>query len=392
MKVTHLHACDLVTVAEGGIPTHIRQIVTNAQKVDHRLVGVTKNLEFPLGRWSDMVLLDKLLFFFPILSVKADHLTYTKGVPLNAKYLLALVRYLPKIKRQTEVFHFHRIIMALPLLFTKNPWVVTMHGTNQHWATVKDHFLFSKKWFRFLFWKLERFVLKRAQKVIFVNEEHLEQYTEMMPYLEDKSICIPNVINLDNFKPLGRVEACKEKYKLPTNKKIVFSFGRLDEVKGLELLIEIYEHLSNGRDDLALVIAGDGKMRGTLDDMVREKGLQDVYFLGHIRHEDLPQLINCGDVFVVTSYFEGGPITAIESLACGVPVVATKVGIIESLVKNGVTGFCIDARDPDLFAEKIDQMLNCEGDLKDVCRKSVSQYSEKKHMAALEDFYLSIEC
>ena len=107
--------------------------------------------------------------------------------------------------------------------------------------------------------------------------------------------------------------------------------------------------------DAVLVLAGDGELRGDVEDLSRSLGVADrVRFLGYV--DDLGSWYTAFDVFLMTSANEGAPVVAIEALAAGVPVVATAAGGTATVVDDGETGFLAPIGDVELLARHVDRL------------------------------------
>ncbi|MGH8191885.1 MAG: TIGR03088 family PEP-CTERM/XrtA system glycosyltransferase [Rhodanobacteraceae bacterium] len=148
----------------------------------------------------------------------------------------------------------------------------------------------------------------------------------------------------------------------PAGTRLIGNVARLDKVKDHAGLLLAFKHLREqiGRVDCRLVIAGDGSQREALARQVQELGLTDtVRLLGNRR--DVPALLDSCDVFVLSSIAEGMPVTLLEAMAAGLPVVATDVGGVASVVERGVTGTLIPPRDRVALAEALGVYVADEG-------------------------------
>jgi len=110
-----------------------------------------------------------------------------------------------------------------------------------------------------------------------------------------------------------------------------------------------------------LVIGGDGHSRGELKKLrllARELAIEDsVSFLGSVPQPRLPLFYSAADVCVVPSYYETFGLVALESLACGTPVVATRVGAAGDIIRQGETGYLVADNTPRRLAQMIDRLL-----------------------------------
>lgn len=134
---------------------------------------------------------------------------------------------------------------------------------------------------------------------------------------------------------------------------LVLTLARLDPQKGLPYLLEAAKSLPKA----TFAIAGDGRDRKALEDQARSLGLEGrVRFLGY--RDDIPDLLAACDLFVLPSLFEGLPISVLEAMAAGKPVVATRIGGTDEAVENGVTGFLVPPRDPAALADAVSRVLS----------------------------------
>ena len=114
--------------------------------------------------------------------------------------------------------------------------------------------------------------------------------------------------------------------------------GRFEREKNIELLIKSFAELKNNLSNGVLVLVGEGREKNQLEKQIENLGLKDVHFISTIEYSLVPEIINCADVLVITSEFESGPLVALESIACGVPVVMTDVGRARELITNDFVG------------------------------------------------------
>ena len=135
--------------------------------------------------------------------------------------------------------------------------------------------------------------------------------------------------------------------------RTVLTVARLNKQKGLEYLIAAVPRLPS---DTQLLIAGEGPDREALEAQARELAVADrVMFLGH--RSDVPDLLAACDVFVLPSLFEGLPVSVLEAMAAGKPIVATAIGGTDEAVVHGETGLLVAPGDPSALAWAIHRLL-----------------------------------
>jgi glycosyltransferase involved in cell wall biosynthesis len=140
---------------------------------------------------------------------------------------------------------------------------------------------------------------------------------------------------------------------------VLLNVGRLVTQKGqtylIEAMVEVLKKLPKAR----LLIAGDGPLNPTLTQLRGQLGLEEqVTFLG--QRDDVPELLEMADIFVFPSLFEGCPNALIEAMAMGKPCVASRIGPIEEVMEDGVTGLLVPAQSPEALAEGIVQLCTVQ--------------------------------
>jgi len=154
-----------------------------------------------------------------------------------------------------------------------------------------------------------------------------------------------------NGIPTGRFFAYSNR-KDENNNIILLHVGRFSPQKNHKLLIEAFALVVKECSKLRLWLVGDGELKSDIEKLVVQKGLQSyVSFLG-IR-ADVAELLGQCDIFVLPSDWEGVPLTILEAMAAGKPVIATAVGGVPELVKDGETGILIPPQDPQALVQAI---------------------------------------
>ncbi|KAB2889090.1 MAG: glycosyltransferase family 4 protein [Desulfobulbaceae bacterium] len=138
---------------------------------------------------------------------------------------------------------------------------------------------------------------------------------------------------------------------------IVGSAGRFFPVKDFSLLVDIARLVITCNDSVDFVIAGDGPLFNELKEKITRFELQDRFHLrGH--QEDMAAFYQGLDVYINTSVHEGLPMSVLEALAYRLPVIAPKVGGFPEVIEEGKNGFLVHGRDPQMFADRIFELLN----------------------------------
>jgi len=144
----------------------------------------------------------------------------------------------------------------------------------------------------------------------------------------------------------------RQELKIRQGETLVVFVGRLVPIKNCKMLIEVAKQIISRDESIKFLIVGDGEMRVSLEKQVEEIGLSDrVIFTGWRR--DLNAVYADADIVVLTSLNEGTPVSLIEAMLCGRPVVATDVGGVKDVVSDGETGFICPSDDVNSFSEKL---------------------------------------
>jgi glycosyltransferase involved in cell wall biosynthesis len=161
---------------------------------------------------------------------------------------------------------------------------------------------------------------------------------------------IPNAVTLAPRAP--RDAALRARVLLGQRAPLVLTVARLDAQKGVAYLLDAAAEVP----DAIFVIAGEGPERATLEARATSLGIAHrVRFLGHRR--DIPALLAIADLFVLPSLWEGLPLSVLEAMAAGVPVVATRIGGTDELVRDGETGTLAPPENGPALAEAIRAVL-----------------------------------
>lgn len=178
----------------------------------------------------------------------------------------------------------------------------------------------------------------------------------------EKIFVSPNTIDVNFFKEESlkyRPQKKKLKMQLKIDKeKIILFVGQLIQRKGAKYLIRAYEKLRRERDDVALVIIGNGQQKKELMNLCTRDKIKDVYFTGFVKRKLLPLYYSISDVFVLPSLKEPFGLVINEAMACGLPIISTyKTGASFDLVKEGVNGYIVKEKDSKSLYKAIKKIL-----------------------------------
>jgi D-inositol-3-phosphate glycosyltransferase len=237
----------------------------------------------------------------------------------------------------------------------------------------------------------ERLVAQGVDRVICASEGEKDMLVALYGVPASRVTVVPCGVDTEVFRPLNRIEA-RKRLGLPQRSPIVLFVGRIEPLKGIDVLLRAVSHI-DGRLGV-LVIGGDGKdlaRKAELATLAAELRIADkITFLDAVPHDDLPLYYNAADVCVVPSYYESFGLVAVEAMACGVPVIASRVGGLKETVQDGQTGYLVPWLCPEPFAERLELLLNNEPlrrSLGREARMAAERYRWSEVAARVEDVY-----
>jgi len=216
---------------------------------------------------------------------------------------------------------------------------------------------FGTAWSRLFVW-LERLAAPWTDRIITLTEVGKTEHLRFRIAPAEKFVPIYCGIDLSRFqKPsLERVERLKREYS-PEGKAVVGSVGRLVPIKGYDTFIQACALVNKTHPETRFLLAGDGPLMEELKSLSRRLGLHGAFFwLGD--RSDIPEILALLDLFVLSSLNEGLGRVLMEAAAAGVPAVATHVGGVPEIVREGETGLLVPSGDPEKMAEAIRTLLD----------------------------------
>lgn len=209
-------------------------------------------------------------------------------------------------------------------------------------------------WRQRLFFRL----LALADQVIVVNSEMMA-LLKAQGLTAEKIAYIPNGIDLDSYQPASgqSVSALRQSLSLPPDKTLALFVGRLDPLKGVDVLLDAWAALSDSvRQQCQLVIVGDGPDMAALKQRITQHSIgASVTMTGE--QELVRDYYWAADFLILPSRTEGLSNTLLEAFACGLPAVASKVGGAIDLIREGENGLLFETENPTALAKAIEQML-----------------------------------
>jgi glycosyltransferase involved in cell wall biosynthesis len=294
------------------------------------------------------------------------------GTPFNIAALFKRIIWMVLFLRRTFDFdvldaHFaypDGVAVALVAHIVGRPFVITLRG---------NELIFGRQAVKR---KCMRWALRRAAHVITVSNQ-LRDFAISLGVSPDRVTTVPNGVDTGIFRPLDRA-SCRATFQIREGVRAVVSAGGLWPRKNHQVSIHAVHVLRSRGIDAELFIAGGAGREPhrelVLRALVAELRMEaNVHFVGHLKHDQLAELMNAADVFCLASITEGWPNVVHEALACGTPVVASRVGAVPELLATPDRGIHVPVNDVAATADALCEALSRNWD-----RASISAWAHSR--------------
>lgn len=240
----------------------------------------------------------------------------------------------------------------------------TLHGTDITLVGLEPSFL-----------PVMKFSIEKSDGVTAVSR-YLKERTLTHYKIEKEIDVIPNFIDPEEYKKVDD-DCVRQRFGL-TNERILMHVSNFRAVKRVADVIRIFEQVQK-KVPSCLILIGDGPERTSCEHLVRELGLQQsVKFLG--KQLELPSILSAADLFLIPSQQESFGLSALEAMACEVPVISTSVGGLPELVVHNQTGYIAEIGDVDRMAKYAVDLLTNE--------QKRAKFAQESRKRAVDVFHL----
>jgi D-inositol-3-phosphate glycosyltransferase len=252
----------------------------------------------------------------------------------------------------------------------------------------------------------EQEVLEMADRIVAATPAELAQLQWLYKANTNKIVVVPPGVDVSHFYTIPKDEA-REFANIPIDHKNILFVGRIEPLKGIDVLIQAIGMMTRqglvDRKKLSVtIIGGDPAVSreemthemARLQDLRNDYGIGDIVtFLGKRSQDTLGYFYSAADVLVMPSHYESFGMVALEAMACGTPVVASEVGGLAFLVKNGETGFLFPGEDPNALCERLTALITNPMARKLMAQRAIAHaqhYSWSKVAQQLRGVYQSL--
>jgi glycosyltransferase involved in cell wall biosynthesis len=349
----------------GGIQTIIRSFLKYAPDTfDVRFVGTSDDpVETPFI-WRDANYAGRAIQFMPLLTLQDDN--RRKRIPITARYTAAMLRTCLK----SDFMHFHRLEPTIAAKHWQGEKTLFVHNDLKQQASKQKLFALSTA--------IERYLIQQFDQVLSCHTGSLELYRDRYPNLSDRISYINNSFDDGLFQPVrDRVShrrAFARSLNLPEETRFILFAGRLQAQKDPVLLIQSIAAMTH--PNAHLLIAGDGELAPEVRAEI-ERLKVPATMLGAQTLTEMIHLYQAASVFVLSSRFEGLPVSVLEALGCGTPIVTTDCGDTPNLLSSESGIVCQD-RAAKTISDALDRVLFSPDDFSiEACLRAAQPYAAR---------------
>ncbi len=278
-------------------------------------------------------------------------------------------------EHRVQIVHAHQYTpffqsLLARLTYRRPPIVFTEHGR---------HFPDSRSSKRVV---VNRALLRSDDRLIGVGESVRQALVDNEGLPESRTETIYNGVPLEKFLAVNGDDDLRSVVRcelgITTNEFAIIQVARLNALKDHSTSIRTIKRLRDNDVPAKLILVGDGEERSQLEQFVTEQKLADaVLFLG--ARSNIPRLLTAADAFLLSSISEGIPLTLIEAMGAGIPIVSTDVGGIPEIIEHGVAGLLAPARDDETLAAHLQTLWQNPKQRTELatngCRRAAEQFS-----------------
>jgi len=242
----------------------------------------------------------------------------------------------------------------------KKPYIIAPRG-------IFYPYTFNKKiWKKWPYYKLiTKRDLEGAAAIHYTSIDEFKKGHSFLGIKNNKTFIIPNGLDLSEFDNLLAKRVLRDKYPMLKDKKVILFLGRLDWKKGLDVLAKAYGNVIKQRNDIYLLIVGDGpdSFKKKVKEWFKNEGVlegEKITFTGMLTGREKLEALSGSDIFVLPSYSENFGMAIVEAMACGLPVITTDTVGVHNEITETNGGLIIPSGDAPRLSEVIIKIIDNE--------------------------------
>lgn len=311
------------------------------------------------------------------IGVKTYVVNKSRGIDFKLCYKLFKII---KSERIDIVFSHHFMPLFYSFIPTKISFNKHIHVEHSVWELTKLSKFYSN---------ILNFMLNRIDYCISISEELFNFFVSSKSLDIEKLAKIINGIPIEKFEVKGERLRIRQQYNISDNDFLIGSIGNLRPEKNHVMQIKALPLLIRNHKNIKLMLVGDGSTKGQLQKLALSLGVKDhVIFTGS--KPDASIYYEAFDVYLLTSLFEGLPLTVLEAMAAKKPIIATDVIGINEVVKNDYNGFLVELDNVEELTTKLIVVMNSNGLFDKIVENAFETVKQKYSMSQCAAHYTKL--
>jgi 1,2-diacylglycerol 3-alpha-glucosyltransferase len=272
---------------------------------------------------------------------------------------IGLIYFWVKVHFVFKNSRYDAVWLHQPLFLLKNPFlnsITTMHVTSLgHFrATKKLEYPSYLRFYYFLSSLVEIFSIEQIYNHtrFVVDSPQVGNELSNIKGFDVNYRYIPNGVDTNQFKPLKNRRTLRKELHIPADKIVLIAVGRLSLPKKLFTMIDYFNEVQKKLGNCVLIICGNGELNNKLKGYVHNKGIKNVEFRGFIPNNQLPLWYGCADYYLMSSGYEGQPLTLLEAMASGLPCIVSDIPNLQ-IVEDANCGIVVNFSNKDTAVKQI---------------------------------------
>lgn len=313
-----------------------------------------------------------------------------KNVLISLSFCFNLMRELIKSRKDYDIVHFHGsslqlIFNVLPLKLMKKKVIAKVTGAkaDREAGSFKGRYLFLGDLFIRILKKVDVFVAVSNE----ISDDLVQDGFDAKKIFKTTNFIIP-----DNFFPQMSAEKrnmIKSRLGIDIDKRIITFSGRLVPLKRVDVLLQAVQGVLRSRKDIQVLILGHGELKESLQKMAFNYGIAAfVSFKNSV--PNILDYLQTTDIFVFPSEKEGMPNSLLEAMACRLPVIATRIGGVVDIVRDGENGLIVTPGNAEELKEAILRLIENTGLAEKIAENAYKDIKENFYINTIADKYIQL--
>lgn len=362
VAMVSMHGCPLARLGEkdaGGMNVYVRELSKALGSLDVSVDVFTRCQDYSS---TQVVELSPCARVVHIEAGAVQYIDKRDLYPIVPEFTRNVLGFASEDRLVYDVVHTHYWLSGLSGLTLSQEWRTPMVSMFHTLAALKNTVARSRREHEpDLRLNSERAIIAAADRIIAANRLEKSDLEHHYQAPAERIVVIPCGVDLRLFKRTDK-SAARALLDLPADRQILLFVGRLEPIKGIDILLHaLGEMAAEGRRPLTLIAGGnlEDEEGQRLVALAASLGLaKDVRFIGAVDQTMLPAFYSAADVCVAPSFYESFGMVAIEAMACGLPVVASRAGGLPFSIRDGETGLLVTPGDPSALKHAISTLLD----------------------------------